>query len=88
MNSENIVDKVEAIGIDLGTSNSIASYWKDGKYEIIPNDFSDDGIIPSFVYFNPDDPKDIIIGDSAKAMKDGNPKNVIYNIRETQLVLL
>lgn len=71
----------EIIGIDLGTSNSIASYWKDGKYEIIPNDFSNDGIIPSFVYFNPDDPKDIIIGDSAKAMKDGNPKNVIYNIK-------
>lgn len=24
------------IGIDLGTTNSLAAYWKDGKAELIP----------------------------------------------------
>ena len=74
-------EKVEALGIDFGTSNSVGSFWRNGKSEIIPNDFSDDGIIPSYVYFDPDDKNHVIVGNSAKALKDMYPENVIYNIK-------
>ncbi len=36
------------IGIDLGTSNSLVSYWKDGKAELIPNVFGE-VLTPSIV---------------------------------------
>lgn len=29
------------IGIDLGTTNSLAAVWKDGKSVLIPNAFGD-----------------------------------------------
>ncbi|MBC6309790.1 molecular chaperone HscC [Listeria sp. FSL L7-1582] len=51
------------VGIDLGTSNSLVSYWNDGKTEIIPNVFGNN-LTPSVVGI--DDDGDILIGEVAK----------------------
>jgi molecular chaperone DnaK (HSP70) len=51
-----------AIGIDLGTTNSVVSVWKDDKVIIIPND---EGlrVTPSIVAFTDND---MLVGDVAK----------------------
>ena len=36
------------IGIDLGTTNSLAAYFKDGESVLIPNEF-DEFLTPSVV---------------------------------------
>lgn len=51
------------IGIDLGTTNSLASVWRDGKIELIPNTFGD-YLTPSVVSFGEDG--EIFVGKVAK----------------------
>ncbi|CAM2363367.1 molecular chaperone HscC [Listeria seeligeri] len=51
------------IGIDLGTSNSLVSYWKDGKAELIPNVFGE-VLTPSIVGI--DDNNELLVGKIAK----------------------
>lgn len=51
------------IGIDLGTTNSLVCYWKDGKAELIPNAFGD-YLTPSVVGFGEGDV--VYVGKTAK----------------------
>lgn len=51
------------IGIDLGTTNSLVTVWKDGKAELIPNVFGD-YLTPSVVSF--DENGTIYVGKTAK----------------------
>lgn len=51
------------IGIDLGTSNSLVSYWRDGRAEIIPNVFGNN-LTPSVI--SVDDNGEILVGEIAK----------------------
>ena len=51
------------IGIDLGTTNSLASIWKNGKIELIPNTFGE-YLTPSVVSFGEDG--EIYVGNVAK----------------------
>ncbi len=51
------------IGIDLGTTNSLASVWKDGKAKIIPN-ANGNNLTPSVVSLAEDNI--VIVGDAAK----------------------
>lgn len=41
------------IGIDLGTTNSLVSVWRDGRIQLIPNAFGD-FLTPSVVGFGGD----------------------------------
>ena len=52
------------IGIDLGTTNSLACVFKDGKSELIPNAHGD-FLTPSCVGFD-DDGEKIVVGKIAK----------------------
>lgn len=54
------------IGIDLGTTNSLAAYWKDGKAELIPQGRMGE-MLPSVVGFDEDG--SIFVGDIAKERK-------------------
>ncbi|MDE5984044.1 MAG: molecular chaperone HscC [Eubacterium sp.] len=58
------------IGIDLGTTNSLASVWKNGRCELIPNSFGE-FLTPSVVGF--DDDGSIIIGKIAKQRLISHP---------------
>lgn len=58
------------IGIDLGTTNSLASVWKDGKCTLIPNSFNE-YMTPSVVGF--DDNKNMLVGKIAKERLISHP---------------
>ncbi len=51
------------IGIDLGTSNSLVGIWREGGYELIPNEFGE-FLTPSVVSI--DDNQEVIVGKIAK----------------------
>ena len=51
------------VGIDLGTTNSLISIWKDSKVKIIPNALGEN-MTPSIVGI--DDNGDILVGQAAK----------------------
>lgn len=58
------------IGIDLGTTNSLASVWKDGKCQLIPNSLGK-YLTPSVVSI--DDNGEIIVGQPAKERLVSHP---------------
>jgi molecular chaperone HscC len=51
------------IGIDLGTTNSLAAYWDNGEPKLIPNSLGEN-ITPSVVGF--DENGDVLVGKAAK----------------------
>ncbi len=67
------------IGIDLGTTNSLAAYMMDGQAVTIQNDAGSNNLIPSVIYFSKDG--DIIVGDKAKEQLLLDPTNTIYSIK-------
>ena len=70
------MSRAPAIGIDLGTSYSCVSVLKNGKAEIIPNDFGKRAT-PSYVSFTE---YERFIGDEAKNQINRNPQNTIFDI--------
>eukprot|EP01065_Artemidia_motanka_P035376 TRINITY_DN43299_c0_g1_i1.p1 TRINITY_DN43299_c0_g1~~TRINITY_DN43299_c0_g1_i1.p1 ORF type:complete len:714 (+),score=249.59 TRINITY_DN43299_c0_g1_i1:207-2144(+) len=66
------------IGIDLGTTYSVAGVWRDGKVDIIPNELGN-RITPSVVGFLPDGER--LIGDGARNQMAGNPANTISAVK-------
>ena len=65
------------IGIDLGTTNSCVSIWRNNNLEIIPDSFGNKTIPSVVAYTN----KTKYIGKSAKNQIDLNPENTFYEIK-------
>lgn len=70
-------DNDYAIGIDLGTTNSCVSVWKNNRVEILANEFSN-RITPSCVAFTD---KERLIGEVAKSQFLTNRENTIINVK-------
>ncbi len=66
------------IGIDLGTTNSVMAYLKDGKPEIIPNNRGE-RLTPSCVAVTKD--KEILVGQSAKNQAVISPERTIVSVK-------
>jgi molecular chaperone DnaK (HSP70) len=67
----------EIIGIDLGTTNSCVSVWRNKNLEIIPDEYGN-RTIPSIVSFTA---KNRYIGVEAKNQLELNPENTYYEVK-------
>jgi molecular chaperone DnaK len=67
-----------AIGIDLGTTNSLVAYVKDGEAVVIP-DRTGDRLMPSVVAFPADGP--ILIGRDAERRMIVDPGHTVYSVK-------
>jgi len=65
------------LGIDLGTTNTCGSIWRNGNCEIIPDEYGNH-TIPSVVAFTH---KSVYIGQEARAQIELNPDNSYYEVK-------
>jgi molecular chaperone DnaK len=66
------------IGIDLGTTNSVAAVMVGGDPQIIPT-AEGGNLCPSYVAFNKN--KERLVGQTAKRQSVINPENTVYSIK-------
>jgi Fe-S protein assembly chaperone HscA len=67
-----------ALGIDLGTTNSLAAVWRDGRPVVLkPEDRS--ALIPSVIHFPREGPP--IVGREARDHAVVDPKNTVFSIK-------
>lgn len=67
------------IGIDLGTTNSLVAYMKDGKVEAVKDENGKNTLVPSILHFTENG--DILVGDEAREKLITHPENTIYSVK-------
>ena len=74
---DNVTLDEYVIGIDLGTTYSCVSVWRNGEAHVLTN-AEGDRTTPSWVAFTE---QGRLIGDTAKRQAAVNPKNTLFNIK-------
>jgi len=67
------------VGIDLGTTNSLVAYTKEGETVTVKEHGGKSALVPSVVHFAVDG--SIIVGDAAKEKLETEPQNTIYSVK-------
>ncbi len=67
------------VGIDLGTTNSLVAYIKDGKPYCIRDAAGKHTLVPSVVHFTPEG--EVFVGDAARERLVSDPANTIYSVK-------
>lgn len=69
------------IGIDLGTTNSLVAYVKDGNSDAyaVKDSSNKNTLVPSIVHF--DEKNQVIVGDEAKKHLEFAPERTIYSVK-------
>lgn len=67
------------IGIDLGTTNSLVAYIKDGAPLAVKDKDGKNTLVPSIVHF--DEQGKIIVGEEAKTKLVTHPERTIYSVK-------
>ncbi|MGK0364688.1 MAG: molecular chaperone HscA [Saprospiraceae bacterium] len=67
------------VGIDLGTTNSLVAYTKDGETITVKEHGGKSALVPSVVHFAADG--SIVVGDAAKEKLETEPQNTIYSVK-------
>ncbi|MBL7796289.1 MAG: molecular chaperone DnaK [Saprospiraceae bacterium] len=67
------------VGIDLGTTNSLVAYMKDGQPYCVKSADGKNALVPSVVHFAAD--RSVVVGDAAKAKLVSDPANTIYSVK-------
>ena len=78
LSSESAISKKLALGIDLGTTNSLIAF-KNGKKVSLIGDETGDTLIPSVVYF-PENGS-VIVGENAKNKLNIDPLNTVSSVK-------
>ena len=78
MSSESAISKKLALGIDLGTTNSLIAF-KNGKKVSLIGDENGDALIPSVVHF-PENGS-VIVGENAKNKLNIDPLNTVSSVK-------
>ncbi len=66
------------VGIDLGTTNSLVAYIKDGVAVCVADENGKNTLVPSVLHFAKNE---IIVGDAAKEKLISEPENTIYSVK-------
>jgi molecular chaperone HscA len=88
-------EKEVIVGIDLGTTNSLVAYMKDGVPVCVAGENGKNTLVPSVLHFKAFEAKNtvdegnpessgkgpILVGDEAKAKLITDPKNTIYSVK-------
>jgi len=72
-------DSALIVGIDLGTTNSLVAYIKNGQAVAVKDAAGKSTLLPSVVHFAPDGA--IIVGDEAREKLVSDPANTIYSAK-------
>ena len=78
LSSESAISKKLALGIDLGTTNSLIAFKNDKKVSLI-GDENGDALIPSVVHF-PENGS-VIVGENAKNKLNIDPLNTVSSVK-------
>ena len=66
------------VGIDLGTTYSLAAYVRDGRPEVV-RDESGSALVPSVVSFHPDGT--VLVGTAARERALSDPEHTIFSVK-------
>ncbi|MGY3803878.1 Hsp70 family protein [Pigmentibacter ruber] len=77
-----IPNSVAAIGIDLGTTNSVVSVYSMGDSQPVTLKYGDSFLVPSMVYYDNKNDK-LLVGSEAKAKLESEPIEVIKSTKRT-----
>lgn len=76
----NTIKNSQVVGVDLGTTNSVISFYDDtGKPKIIPN-LDGEMLTPSMVYVGPDG-KEVLVGAAARNMMMIEPQSTLKEVK-------
>jgi molecular chaperone HscA len=67
------------VGIDLGTTNSLVAYMREGVLTCVADKNGKNTLIPSVLHFKNDG--SILVGDAAKEKLITDPQNTIYSVK-------
>ncbi|MBK8704217.1 MAG: Fe-S protein assembly chaperone HscA [Saprospiraceae bacterium] len=67
------------VGIDLGTTNSLVAYMKEGQAVAVKDQAGKSTLVPSIVHFTAD--QSVIVGDEAREKLVTDPANTIYSVK-------
>ena len=71
---ENII-----VGIDLGTTNSLVAYMKDGQPVVVTDHTGSNALVPSIIHF--ERPNSVVVGRDALPKLVEDPANTIFSIK-------
>ena len=67
------------VGIDLGTTNSLVAYSKDGETIVVEDKSGSQKLVPSVLYF--DENNNIVVGQEALEKQLIHPERTIYSVK-------
>lgn len=70
-------EKPLAVGIDLGTTNSLVAYVREGRPVVIPGP-NGSGLVPSVVSFQEDN---LFVGSVAKKYQIADPEHTVFSVK-------
>src|SRR3712207_3434358 len=71
--------KGHAVGIDLGTTNSLVAIVVHGKPQCIPADVDQELLLPSVVHYGKDG--GVVVGKRAKGLAADHPTDTIVSVK-------